>query len=211
MQDLGVLLANRSAQFLDLLAKARQHLHVALAALDFLVENHAVETLAAFGQFLREIEVRLGDETKAVDEPLHHDLRLLDSLGNLHLLLARQQRHLAHLLEIHPHRVVENIELRLRLLFFLFLGVFLAVLVTIHLGRFDDVDLHPPEPRQNRVELIRVGHLDGKRFVQVVEGEVALFLRQLDQLADAGLNIGRRRGRHHLIRLRRGRSIQPLA
>ena len=49
------------------LHKPRQHLHVALAALDFLVENHAVETLAAFGQFLRQIEMRLRDETKAVD------------------------------------------------------------------------------------------------------------------------------------------------
>ena len=52
----------------------------------------------------------------------------LDPLGNLHFLLARQQRHLAHLLEIHPHRVIENVELRFRLFFFLFVGSFLPSL-----------------------------------------------------------------------------------
>ena len=117
----------------------------------------------------------------------------LDPLGNLHFLLAGQQRHLAHLLEIHPHRVVENIELRFGLLFlFLFLGIFLAVLVTIDLGRFDDVDLHPAQPGQNGVELIRVGDALGQRLVQVVEREIALFLRQLDQLANAALQFNRR-------------------
>ena len=36
--------------------------------------------------------------------------RRLDALGNFHLLLARQQRHRAHLLEIHPHRVVQRVQ-----------------------------------------------------------------------------------------------------
>ena len=88
------------------------------------------------------------------------DLRFFDPLGNLHFLLAGQQRHLAHLLEIHPHRVIENIELRFRLFFFLFLGVLLAVLVTVDLGSFDNVDLHPPEPRHDRLDLIRIVDLD---------------------------------------------------
>ena len=135
---------------------------------------------------------------------------LFDPLGNLHFLLARQQRHLAHLLEIHPDRVIENIELRFRLFFFLFLGVFLAVLVTVHLGGFDNVDLHPPKPRQDRIELIRIGDLDRQRFVQVVEGEIALFFRELDQLPDARLHIRRRSGRHDIVRLRRARSVQIL-
>ena len=46
VQDVRILLANGSAQFIDLLAQAREHLHVTLATLDFLVEDDAVETLA---------------------------------------------------------------------------------------------------------------------------------------------------------------------
>ena len=63
------------------------------------------------------------DEAKPVDELLHLELGVLDPLGNLHFLLAGQQRHLAHLLEIHPHRVVEDVELAVGFLFFLLLLV----------------------------------------------------------------------------------------
>ena len=94
-----------------LFAEPRELLHVALPALDFLVENHPIEPFAAFDQFLREIEVRLRDKTEAIDVLLHHVFGFLDPLGYLHFLLAGQQRHLPHLLEIHPHRVIENIEL----------------------------------------------------------------------------------------------------
>jgi hypothetical protein len=48
VQDLRILLANAPTQFLDLLAKPREHFHIALPAFDFLVENDPVETLAAF-------------------------------------------------------------------------------------------------------------------------------------------------------------------
>ena len=58
--------ASASLSFLHLFAKPRQHFHVALAALDFLVENHAIESFAAFGQFFRQIEMRARDKTEAM-------------------------------------------------------------------------------------------------------------------------------------------------
>ena len=70
-------------------------------------------------------------------------------------------------------------------------SVFLAVLVAIDLGRFDDVDLHRAEPRQDGVEFVRVGDPFGQGVVQIVESEVALFLGELDQLTDAALQIVR--------------------
>ena len=89
---------------------------------------------------------------------LHHVFGFLDSLGNLHFLFARQERHLAHLLEIHPHRIIQNIELGLGLLFLFFLfRVFFSVLVTIDLRRFDNIDLHSPQPREDEIEFIGVG------------------------------------------------------
>jgi hypothetical protein len=161
IQQLAILIGDRVAQFLHLLAQARQHLHVALAALDLLVENHAIEALAAVGQLVGQIQVRLGDEAEAVDQPLHHRLGFFDALRDFDFLLAREQRDLAHLLQIHAHRVVEDIELRLGLLLFLFFAVLLAVLVAIDFRRLNDVDFHAAQPRQDRVELVCVGDLGG--------------------------------------------------
>ena len=45
--------------------------------------------------------------------------------------------------------------------------------------------------RRSRVRIVSSSsasvHSFGQRFVQIVEGEITLFLRQLDQLADAAL------------------------
>ncbi len=188
--DLSIMSGQLGAHFLHLPAEPRQLLHVALAALDFLVEDDAVETLAALGKLGREIEVRLRHEAETVDVLLHHLFRFFDALGNLHFLLAGEQRHLAHLLEIHPHRIVEDVELRLGLLL-LFVGVFLAVLETIDLRRLDDVDLELAQPHQDVIELVRIGQLLGQRFVEIVESEIALLLGQLDQLANARLGLAR--------------------
>ena len=134
--------------------------------------------------------MRPGGKTKTVDVLLDQMLGFLDPLGNLHFLLAGQQWHLPHLLEIHPHRIIQNFEAALGLLFFLFLFALLfAFLVTIDFRGFDDVDLHSPELAQNRIEIIRVRHSFGQNVIEIVEGDVALFLRQFGQFADAALQI----------------------
>ena len=133
-----------AAGVFDALAKPRQLLHVTLAALDFLVEDDPVETLAAFLSFCASSRCARAMKPKRLMCFCTLMLGFLDPLGNLHFLLAGQQRDLAHLLEIHPDRVVQDIELGFGLfLFLLFVGVFLAVLVTIDVRGIDDVDLHP--------------------------------------------------------------------
>src|SRR3954452_6271937 len=109
--NLRVLLTDRVALLLNLLAKTWQHFHVALTALDLLIENYPIETLTALGKFFGQLEVSAGDKAEPVHALLHHVLGFFDPLGYLHLLLAGQKRNLTHLLEIHPHRVVQNIEL----------------------------------------------------------------------------------------------------
>jgi hypothetical protein len=42
---------------------------------------------------------------------------------------------------------------------------------------------------KDRVQLIRIRHIRREGFVQIIESEITLFLGQLDQLADARLNI----------------------
>ena len=62
------------------------------------------------------------------------------------------------------------------LFFFFLVGILLDVLVTIDLGRFDDVDLHSAQSGQNGVELVRIRDPFRQRLVQIIEGEITLFL-----------------------------------
>ena len=81
-------------------------------AVHLFVEHDAVEPLArrVGQQFFRQRDVFLAGEAEAVNDFADFVFGGFDALGNFHLLLAGQQRHLAHLLEIHPHRVVQNIQ-----------------------------------------------------------------------------------------------------
>ncbi len=97
---------------------------------------------------------------------------------------------MAHLFQIHADRIIQDVELGVGLFFLLFFFVVLfAVLVAVDLRGLDDVDLHPPQARQNGVQFVGISDTVGQRLIQVVEREVALFLRQLDQLADPALHL----------------------
>ena len=99
-------------QLAHLFHQLPQRLQMPVAALHFLVHDDPVKPfLRRFGnQFLRQRNVFLRRETKAVNDPLLLVLRFLDPLADGHFLLARQQRHLAHLPQIHPHRVIQNVQ-----------------------------------------------------------------------------------------------------
>ena len=82
---------------------------------------------------------------------ISRDFRLgfLDALGNLHFLLARQQGHLPHLVQIHPHRVVQDVQPRgVLLLAFGFLDV-------VHLGLVNNFNFERPQLGKNFVQLFR--------------------------------------------------------
>jgi hypothetical protein len=91
---------------------------------------------------------------------LHHPFSLLNSLRDLDFLVSGQQRNLPHLLQIHPHRVIQNIDLGCRsavFFLFFFVDVFFAVPVPVNLGGFNDVDLQPAKTRENQIEFVGVG------------------------------------------------------
>ena len=119
-----------------------------------------------------------------VDEALDVEFGFLDALGDFDFLLAGEERNLPHLFEIHPNRIVQNIELGVALIFFLLLFVvFFAVLVAVDLGGVDDVDLHAAQTVEDRLHLVGLVDAIREGFVEVVESEVALFLGELDEFA----------------------------
>jgi hypothetical protein len=116
----------------------------------------------------------------------HLDLGVLDAFGNLDFLLAGEQRDLAHLLEIHADRVVEDVEflVGLEVLVVAAVVVALLVLVAVHLGGVDDVELHVAEPLHDGLDVVGIDEVVGQDLVDVVVGQVVLLLGELDQFAD---------------------------
>ena len=122
----------------------------------------------------------LSGKAEPIDMLLHHVLGFFNSFRNFNLLLPCQQRHLAHLFEIHADRIIQNIEFCLRLLFFLFfVGLLLSVFVAIDFGGFDDVDLHSPQLRENGIQFFGIGDGFRQRIIKIIKRDVALLLRQL--------------------------------
>ena len=138
----------------------------------------------------------------------------LDLLGEADLLLAGEQRDLAHLREVHADRVVDLLRPRpveeegrivvivpflvfldLRRLGVLVLGVHrrkgaaAARLALLLLLLVDDVDSQFLEGREDRVDPIPGDHVLGEETVDVLVGEEPLPLAFLDQRFQLGLQL----------------------
>ncbi len=95
--------------------------------------------------------VFLARKTKAVNEALHRIVGVFDAFGNHHLLLAAEQRHLAHLLQIHPHRIVQNVEPA----FFLLFLFRLRLLDAVHFRLLHNIDFEMSQPDINLIQFLR--------------------------------------------------------
>ena len=114
-----------------------------LATGHMLVQHDAIKAFARRirQQFLRQRKVLLAGEAKTINHRPQFIFRRLDTFGNLHLLFARQQRHQPHLLEIHPHRIVQRVEVAgFNLVLFRFFG-------RIHLRMIHDFNFQLAELR----------------------------------------------------------------
>ena len=140
---------------------------------------------------MSEFEIALGHVAEAVEILLDVDLGILDALGDFNFLLAGEQGDLAHLLEIHPNGVVEDVEL----LGFCVIGgsgvVVFLVLEAVHVGGVDDIELHTAETLVDAFDVGGLDHVLGKEVVDVVVSEVALLFGKLDEFANDFLNLGR--------------------
>ena len=150
-----------------LFAEAGEIFHISLATLDFLVEDHSIETFSALDQFTGQIQVGLRDNAKTIDVLQHHVFGLFNAFGYFYFLFPGQKRDLAHLLEIHAHRVVQNIDLGFASLFLfqILLGILFPILVAIDFRRLDNVDLQATQPCENQIQFISVSDSLRQRLV----------------------------------------------
>src|SRR5215210_4485922 len=127
-----------------------------------------------------------------VDQPL----ALLDPLGDLHLALPVEQRHGAHLAQVHADGVVRLLmagETELGGLVFLLVEIARAarlevVPVLIAFRAVDDVHAEVREAEIDLVQLVgKADDLLGQHLVDLVVQEIALLLAKLDELLDGAV------------------------
>ena len=137
---------------------------------------------------------------------------VFDFLGDLDFALAAEQRHRAHLAQIHAHRiagladhVAVDVAVDLFLFFFFFGKLVAGTAERDPLVGVDDFDVHFAEDRHDIVDLVRRDHLGWQHIVDVVVGQIALLLAQVDELLDLLqillLHRLRRRSRRRLFAL----------
>ena len=131
-----------------------ERFEVSLPAVDLLVDDDPVEAFFAVEQLLPERADVPAHNADMKQRLLRMQLGILDPLGDLDLLLARQQRHLAHLLEIHADGIIENVVLRRARL--LFLRLLLALFVAVNLVRVENVDLEVLEDGNDVLDVLGI-------------------------------------------------------
>ena len=177
----GKLVVGLPVQGADALDEPAQELEMAGAAGDELVDDGPVKPLLGRHgeQLVRQRQVLFGGKPEAVHDPARLLFRRFNALANLHLLLPGQQRHLAHLAQIHPHRIIQNI---VAALFLLLVG--LDRTVPLHFGGVNDLDLQAAQLGEDMVQIGRGGKVVRQGVVQVVIGQVPLLLGEAQEVFD---------------------------
>ena len=173
----------------NLLDQAPQFPQVRFAVGDLLVHHNTVESfLGRLGQeFLSDGNVLLGRKTEAIDQARDIAFSFLDTLANLDLLLPGEQRHFAHLVHVHPHRVVQN--LQSAVLLFLRFGW----LGPLHFRVIYDLDIEIAQLHVKVVEVLRRQPVR-QNVVDIVVGDMAVLVGQVEQRLDGFSQIHRRGG-----------------
>ena len=140
---------------------------------------------------------------RALAQPRDHRFAAgLDALGDGDLALAGEQFHRAHFAKVHSYRIVGALGRLLGLglgrdllldldqfaLGLVVLGLFLlAFLAGLVLFLLDHVDAHFVEHREHVFDLIGGDFLRGHHGIDLVMGDVAALLGELDHLLDGGV------------------------
>ena len=155
-----------------------------------LLQDHQIANAVIAGlQLLPELHDELRDGGRARHGPDDRPLAVLDALGDRHLALASQERHRAHLSQVHADGVVRLVrraragEIGLRIVAPLG-GAFEPLPFVVLLLGLDDLDAGGLERAEQVVEILRRRHVRRQALVDFFEEEEALFLADENELAN---------------------------
>src|SRR5262245_27534217 len=186
-----LLVPARLAHGVDLLLHLLRALDDALVGDLLVVEDHQLADGALAGvQLVAEEDLLLRDQRRAGDGLDDGELAALDAACDLDLAFAREQRHGAHLAQVHAHRVVGLVERAGREVELELFGAFLRpidrfdIVAQVLLIGIDDLDAGAAERVEQIVELVGGRDLRREELVDFVVEEVALFLADVNELPD---------------------------
>ena len=183
-RQLGLGLVEALRDVLEHLAEGGQLFHVGVAVIVELVRDDAVEALLHALELVEEAHVHARREGEAVEHVLRLRLALLDALADVNLLLAREERHLSHLVQVHADRIVEHL-LGARGLQTAVALLVLVRAVGLHVLGADHVHIQRLEDRQILVRRRFVLYGGRHDLVELVVGdETAVLLGALLHLLD---------------------------
>ncbi len=191
--DLGLALlpvAVRLGHGVDLLQYLAGALFDALVGDLLVVEDHQLTDRSLAGpQLIAHVDDGARDGRRARDRLDDGQLAALDALGDLDLALTREQRHGAHLAQVHADGIVGLVERAWREIELGFVagaaavGAFAEELVlAILLLRIDDFDAGVAEGAEQVVQLLGRGDVSGQQLVDLLVEQVALLLAHGDEL-----------------------------
>ena len=158
----------------------------------FVVEDDQLADGALAGaQLIAHADHRLGDRGHARDRLDHRELAALDAAGDLDFAFAREQRHGAHLAQVHADGIVGLVERAGRQVelgafaFRAFLALDAFAFELVALFRVNEVDAGAGKHREELFEILGVGgEVRGQQIVHFVVEEISLLLADDDQLPD---------------------------
>ena len=90
----------------QLLHQRLQRRHIFFTTLDLLILNDTIKSFAGIQQLLPEGNILFRNEPEFMQMNHCADIRLLNTLRNLHFLLPCQKRDLPHLAQIHSNWII---------------------------------------------------------------------------------------------------------
>ena len=153
----------------------------------FFVEgDNFLDAAHALAQVLAQRDDFVDDDGRARNGFENAVLPALDALGDFHLALAREQRHGAHLAQVHAHRIVGLLQRpgrEVQINFFTGLKFFgLVKAGRRRFGAFNDIDTLGANGGQKIVEIFRRVHVMRDEIIGLIVGEIALLFSRIDQL-----------------------------
>ena len=179
----------RLADGIDLLLHLTPALFDPLVSDLFVVEDDQFANRPLAGvQLIPELDDLLGHQRRPGDRLDHRELAALDAPRNLHFALAGEQRHRAHLAQIHAHGIVGLVERAGREVELELFGPFGRavddlVVAQVFLIGVDDFDTRAAEGVEQIVELVGRGDFRRQQLVHLVIQQVAFLLADADELS----------------------------
>lgn len=178
---LGVFFVDFFVEVANFFDQFPEGFEVLIAAGDFFIDDDAVEPFFGwFGdEFFSEGDMFLGGEAEAVNDAFDFVLSVLNSFADFDFLFSSEEGNFTHLFEVHPDGIVQDIEPAF--VFFLFdLGLFDLV----DGGLVNDLDFEISEAGIDFVEIFSGDDVIWEGVINVIVGEVSLFLSETEEFLD---------------------------